>query len=282
MPNSSHHQSRSFKKIIFFIILASTLFLSGCSNFFKLYTVDEAPKKIENILSKDYNLKSYVYKKGKTLWIYTPLPFSFLHVTPAQNTQLKEIVNNVLATVARVLWSTEKGIDFYSALFVDTTSGMVIYIIGTTEDLKSFYFEKISIDEYSRRKIFDRTYMSSVIGDTTGAKFKYFDINKANFLADLITQRTKYGIERDYNKDKKDKKQKQPEVNIEWQTKEQINGEHLFTFLIKESTPEIEKRLIEEIKQVFRGYKFKDIYRIDIITPEHTKSLFKEDIFAKQ
>ncbi len=252
------------------------LLTSGCGGFFRLYRLDEVPGKIKKILAKEYNLTSYVYRSGKTIWIYTPLPFSFITISVRDNARLKDIINNVLATTARVLWSTEKGIEFYVALFPDTTSGMVIYIIGTTEDLKSFYFEKISIDEYSRRKIFDRTYVPAVIGDTTGTKFHYFDISKPNFLAELITQRIKY---------KKTEKQKNPPyqgIDIKWGTQETTDGNYIFVFSTDKGPPGLEKDLIQEIKDVLQGYDFRKIKRIDIILPSHTISLLKDDIFEKQ
>ena len=269
-------QNRYYKPLLASLLLLGVLLTSGCGGFFRLYRLDEVPGKIKKILAKEYNLTSYVYRSGKTIWIYTPLPFSFITISVRDNARLKDIINNVLATTARVLWSTEKGIEFYVALFPDTTSGMVIYIIGTTEDLKSFYFEKISIDEYSRRKIFDRTYVPAVIGDTTGTKFHYFDISKPNFLAELITQRIKY---------KKTEKQKNPPyqgIDIKWGTQETTDGNYIFVFSTDKGPPGLEKDLIQEIKDVLQGYDFRKIKRIDIILPSHTISLLKDDIFEKQ
>ncbi len=244
--------------------------IGGCAKFFALYDINQVPDKVEDILQKEYHVKATVKIVGHTLWVYEPIPFSFLSMKAKQEKFLMDRLNNTLYTIARVLWSSKPGINFYAAVFVDISTGLVVYSVGTTDDLKSYYFERISIDEFTKRRIYDRSYLPSLIGDSTGENFHFFDISLPKFLAELIAKRAENLI-----------KEKNPsqKVSIYWDTNKNSYGSNIFSFKLSIDSDLALELTKKVVKEVLSAYNFQDIAYITITAGDKEETLIKDDVF---
>ncbi len=260
MPNTA-------RQILVFLL---TLNLVGCGDFFSLYKEEEIPTRIQQVLEKTYHVHSSVRVVEQTLWVYIPLPFSLLKASPIQQKRLRDIFNDATYTTSRILWNSKnKHLKFYAIVIADITSGFILYTIGQVEDLKKYYFERISIDEFSKRKIFDKTLALEIIGDKEGKTFPYFNISMPNFLAALISQRAKGEIDSD--------------IKIDWDTTSMDHQKYMFSFYLPSDKEKYITILKREIKSVLRAYNFKDkLSHVTITTPFRTLSLLKEDIFGPE
>ncbi len=254
------------------LALALSASIIGCGDFFKKWPKEEIPKHIKEILSS-YHIPATVRIHGHTLWVYCPITKL---ISPAKdqrgprrhNKQIVEIVNDVLFTIGRVLWNSHsEDIKFYGAVFANTSLGLVLYVVGYTQDLRDLYLGKISIDRFSQRRIIDRTVYPSIIGDETGENFHYFDISMVKFLCQLVV----YRLQQDH-----------PDLYLNWADKKTSTGNYICTFLLNSEDPETISEVKRTIKEVFQTYDFKRIQYVSLQTPSREIILTPEDLFGKE
>ncbi len=209
----------------------------------------------------------------ETLWVYVPLPFSLLNLSSPQQKRLRDIFNDVSYVTSRVLWNSEiKNLRFYAIILADITTGFVFYSVGSVDDLRKYYFERISIDEFSTRKIFDKAFLPEIIGDKEGKNFRYFNISFPNFLAGLICETTQDKI----------KKKEKEDVEIRWEIDTTGGKKYNFVFFLPSDNSNNISLLKQSIRHVLSSYHFeKDFSHATIITPSRTLVLLKEDLFGK-
>ncbi len=273
--------------LVLFLLLSN----SGCNGFFELYPKEQVPEKITKILKKEYKIDAKVQIVGKTLWVYVPISYSLsqLYQHPIQK-KFHEQLTGTLYTTGRILWNSKPGIEFYVVLFADTDLGAFLFMVGTTKDLKDYYLEKISIDEFSERRIYDQGFASEIIGDKEGKNFPYFDLDLPNFLAYLIAYRTeeKY-IEYLSNKEKQSKEKSNTNIVktikelLSWDTEESPTNTYILKFYIHNTPPEgFITMLREQIFHTLRSYDFRKITYVVISTPQKEWSILPEEIFPTE
>ncbi len=247
-------------------LLASAV---GCGDFFKKWPKEEIPKHVKEILSS-YHIPATVRIQNHTLWVYCPIT-KITNSSPKDsqsNNPVIKIVNDVLFTIGRVLWNSEsEHIRFYGAVFANTSLGLILYVIGYTQDLRDLYLGKISIDRFSNRRIIDKTYYPLIVGDETGQNFRYFDISMVKFLCQLVVYRLQQG---------------HPDLYLDWTDKETSTGNYICTFLVGSEDPTTIEKLKNTIKDVFQTYDFRKIQYISIQTPSREIILTPEEVFGKE
>ena len=152
-----------------------------------------SPENIDNILKKickeEFNLDVGVWKKGETIWIYTPFK-NLIDKEGDWDKNVAEDIRKISQALTRVLLNMDSPPRFYSFVISDIeASGLDIYRIGFIPDKIKFEMGLISYKEMLERELYIPVSNPNALGDTEGNHIQKYDIPIEEFIAVLVRQR---------------------------------------------------------------------------------------------
>lgn len=250
-------------------LCAIGLFLSGCS---PSYRGDTIPESIKDICKKEYSLDVDAKVIDNTLGAQLIIDGLIESIGGKTGISRKanEQLGNVITAIHRVIFSTDKQLDFYVVVVYDRQLPDATFtLVRNTEDVRRANSYDISTTEFFKRSLMDLSLKSPQgAQQEEGTDFIKDSISLPKFLALQMANRIKELFAK-------------PAKAVEEPRAISVAGRFLqnhFVFLIDTDLPDegnisIFSKAIEEILVVLKGYKFKDYVSIKLIHLSSKKSI---------
>lgn len=118
------------------------------------YPAHRVEQAARELLKKEYGLESTAHRVGGTLYLDVRLPGLTTTDTKKLESTVEKIQGAVM-TVTRVALSTDAPIRFIVVTGSDPSWQIGVRIVGYLQDVKDYFYQRISRGDYAERTIFD-------------------------------------------------------------------------------------------------------------------------------
>lgn len=192
---SPYKYKNLFFLFIFFIV--SSLLFSCIPAKDPYYPAELIPQEITKICKKEYNLDVKINIFEDTLWLYIPLK-RFVDQAGEVDQEFISTLNHVVLSVNRVIMSTKLPPKFYVIVASDIKDVGADYIlVGHISDVKRYFYNLISRDEFLKRQVINYGLNPESLGDMDGGHVKIINVNLDSFILAQIAQRIALIFEKD-------------------------------------------------------------------------------------
>ncbi len=190
------------KKILFPVLLTALMLVSVSCSLEPTYTRDNIIQGVKDILFKEFDIRSEVKIRDKTIGVCVRVPRLFVSAQKA-SPLFPDIYQNIMLCLRRVLLSTNVDIQFFQINFRGDDTGIEISFLQYLRDLKILLLSGISFEDYQKRRIYKNIINIADLGkkklenffadlgskksDTLIAQHFTSDINKSNISPGFVT-----------------------------------------------------------------------------------------------
>lgn len=138
---------------VYFLFIFLILVISSCGNNVS-YHKENLGKELEVLVKRENNINSKSYLVGKTLY----LDIDISEDATQENKELDKAfakVNEALSAMIRVVLSSDADIKFVIVQAYPKNKSVLIRIIESIEDFKSYYYMRISKDDFTSRNVIE-------------------------------------------------------------------------------------------------------------------------------